>query len=87
MGPSGGGKSSLADLLLGLYEPTSGIIKIDGQDLLSFDTATWRNRIGVVSQDTILFNATIRENISFARPKPLLKKSKKLLNLPRRPVL
>lgn len=68
VGPSGGGKSSLADLLLGLYEPTSGIIKIDGQDLLSFDTATWRNRIGVVSQDTILFNATIRENISFARP-------------------
>ena len=68
VGPSGGGKSSLADLLLGLYEPTSGIIRIDGQDLLTIDTASWRNRIGVVSQDTILFNATVRENIAFARP-------------------
>ncbi len=68
VGPSGGGKSSVADLLLGLYEPTSGSIKIDGQNLLSLDTASWRNRIGVISQDTILFNATVRENIAFARP-------------------
>ncbi len=68
VGPSGGGKSSVADLLLGLYEPTSGVIKIDGQDLLSLDTASWRNRIGVISQDTILFNATVLENIAFARP-------------------
>ncbi len=68
VGPSGGGKSSLADLLLGLYEPTSGSIKIDGHDILTIDTASWRNRIGVVSQDTILFNATVRENIAFARP-------------------
>lgn len=68
VGPSGGGKSSLADLLLGLYEPTSGVIKIDGHDILTIDTASWRNRIGVVSQDTILFNATVRENIAFARP-------------------
>jgi ABC-type multidrug transport system fused ATPase/permease subunit len=68
VGPSGGGKSSLADLLLGLYEPTSGSIKIDGHDILNLDTASWRNRIGVVSQDTILFNATVRENIAFARP-------------------
>lgn len=68
VGPSGAGKSSLADLLVGLYEPTGGRILIDGQDLAELDLGSWRARLGVVSQDTILVNDTIRENIRFARP-------------------
>jgi subfamily B ATP-binding cassette protein MsbA len=68
VGPSGGGKSTLADLLLGLYEPTAGCISIDGADLMGIEPASWRSKIGVVSQDTVLFNASIRDNIAFAKP-------------------
>lgn len=68
VGPSGSGKSSLADLLVGLYEPTSGRILLDGCDLAATDLASWRASLGVVSQDAILFNDTIRENIRFGRP-------------------
>lgn len=76
VGPSGGGKSSLADLLLGLYEPSSGVIKIDNHPLCGLNTASWRDRIGVVSQDTILFNATILENIAFAHSSASLEQIK-----------
>lgn len=65
VGPSGGGKSSIADLLTGLYSPTSGQIWIDGTPLEQLELAGWQQRLGVVSQDTFLFNATIAENISF----------------------
>ena len=68
VGPSGAGKSSIADLLTGLYEPTSGRILIDGQPLEHIDLASWQQRLGVVSQDTFLFNATIAENIAFGTP-------------------
>lgn len=68
VGPSGSGKSSLADLLLGLYEPTEGRIIIDGVPLGETETSSWRNLLGVVSQDTLLFNATVRENLLFAKP-------------------
>jgi len=68
VGPSGSGKSSLADLLLGLYEPTEGRVTIDGVPLGETETASWRNLLGVVSQDTLLFNATVRENLLFAKP-------------------
>jgi subfamily B ATP-binding cassette protein MsbA len=68
VGPSGSGKSSLADLLLGLYQPTSGKILIDGNDLSDIDKSSWRSHLGVVSQDTILFNASIEENLRFASP-------------------
>ncbi len=66
VGGSGSGKSSLADLLLGLFEPTAGQIMVDGHPLHQIDPSSWRSKIGVVSQDTILFNATIYENIAFA---------------------
>ena len=68
VGPSGAGKSSIADLLTGLYAPTSGTIRIDGTPLDALDLASWQQRLGVVSQDTFLFNATIAENIAFGTP-------------------
>jgi subfamily B ATP-binding cassette protein MsbA len=68
VGPSGAGKSTIADLLVGLYTPSAGRILIDGQPLESLDLASWQQRLGVVSQDTFLFNATITENISFGTP-------------------
>jgi ABC-type multidrug transport system fused ATPase/permease subunit len=68
VGPSGSGKSSLADLLLGMYEPTEGRVAIDGTDLRAINIATWRDKLGVVSQDTLLFNASVKENLLFALP-------------------
>ena len=68
VGPSGAGKSSIADLLCGLYAPTAGQIWIDGTPLEQLELASWQQRLGVVSQDTFLFNATIAENIAFGRP-------------------
>jgi ATP-binding cassette subfamily B protein/subfamily B ATP-binding cassette protein MsbA len=68
VGSSGAGKSSIADLLSGLYQPSAGIISIDGVNLHEFNVPSWQKRIGVVSQDTFLFNATIAENISFGTP-------------------
>lgn len=68
VGRSGAGKSSIADLLAGLYEPTEGSILIDGTDFQSLNLTSWQKRIGVVSQDTFLFNATIAANISFGCP-------------------
>jgi len=65
VGQSGAGKSSIADLLTGLYSPTAGQIWIDGTPLEQLKLAGWQQRLGVVSQDTFLFNATIAENIAF----------------------
>jgi len=68
VGPSGAGKSSIADLLTGLYSPTAGKIFVDGKSLQQLELEGWQQRLGVVSQDTFLFNATIAENISFGTP-------------------
>lgn len=68
VGASGAGKSSLADLLVGLYDPSHGKILIDGIDLATLDLQSWQQRLGVVSQDTFLFNASIGYNISFGTP-------------------
>ena len=68
VGPSGAGKSSIADLFTGLYTPTSGSILIDDIPLNLLDISSWQQRLGVVSQDTFLFNASIAENISFGSP-------------------
>ncbi|MCS7226569.1 MAG: ABC transporter ATP-binding protein/permease [Gloeomargarita sp. SKYB31] len=67
VGASGAGKSSVADLLVGLYEPTAGRILIDGVDRRELSLADWWARLGVVSQDNFVFNTTIRENIRFGR--------------------
>lgn len=68
VGESGAGKSSIVDLLIGLYRPTSGVILVDGVDLQELDIASLRRQIGVVSQNTFLLNASVRDNILFADP-------------------
>lgn len=67
VGESGAGKSTIADLLLRFYDPSDGEILIDGVDLRSFDLRSWRERLGVVSQDTFIFNASVRDNIAFGK--------------------
>jgi subfamily B ATP-binding cassette protein MsbA len=68
VGGSGSGKSTIADLLLRFYNCTSGEIMLDGQPINQLPLAQLRRRIGVVAQDTILFNDTIRANIAFGVP-------------------
>lgn len=65
VGASGAGKSTLADLLPRFYDPTGGAILLDGQDLCAFDVRSLRRAMGIVSQDTFLFNASVRENIAY----------------------
>jgi ATP-binding cassette subfamily B protein len=67
VGGSGSGKSTLARLLLRFYEPISGRIMVDGQDVTEFSPVSLRRAIGVVPQDTVLFNETIRYNIGYGR--------------------
>jgi ATP-binding cassette, subfamily B, bacterial MsbA len=65
VGPSGGGKSTLADLLPRFYDPTSGMIQIDGTDIRDCTLHSLREQMGVVTQESILFNDTIFNNIAF----------------------
>ena len=67
-GPSGGGKTTLMKLMLGLYDPVKGAVKIDGQDLRDIDRSDWRSRIGVVMQEDRLLSGTLADNISFFDP-------------------
>ena len=64
-GPSGGGKSTIVNLLLRLYDPLEGRICIDGRDLRDYKVNSLRSRLGVVLQDSLLFAATLRENIAY----------------------
>ncbi|HSW15007.1 MAG TPA: ABC transporter ATP-binding protein/permease [Solimonas sp.] len=68
VGPSGSGKSTLARLLFRFYDPDGGAIRIGGQDIRSVSQDSLRRLIGVVPQDTVLFNDTIRYNIAYGRP-------------------
>jgi subfamily B ATP-binding cassette protein MsbA len=68
VGPSGGGKSTLADLLPRFYEPGDGVITMDGRDVREFSLRDWRGKMGIVTQDVILFNDTIRANVAYGRP-------------------
>ncbi|MCJ8144738.1 ABC transporter transmembrane domain-containing protein [Ancylobacter sp. A5.8] len=68
VGPSGGGKSTLFQLLLRFYDPASGTIAIDGVDIARADPQAMRARIALVPQDVAIFAATIRENIRLGRP-------------------
>ena len=65
IGPSGAGKTSIADLLLRFFEPQKGEILADGMNISKIDLRDWRNKIGYVSQDTFLINDSIRNNIKF----------------------
>jgi len=64
VGHTGSGKSTVASLVVGFYQPTSGSIQIDGIDLSEIRLPEWRRRIGFVSQEVFLFNGTIRDNIA-----------------------
>lgn len=68
VGASGAGKSSLVSLILRLYEPQRGSILIDGVDVSDYQRDSLRREIGIVLQDTVLFGASVRENISYGKP-------------------
>lgn len=68
VGATGSGKTTLTNLLLRFYDPTRGVVRLGGIDLREFDPQELRSRIAVVSQDTILFNDSIRENLRLGRP-------------------
>ena len=65
VGASGAGKSTLADLIPRFYDPTAGSILFDGEDLRNFDITSVRQKMAIVSQDTFIFNASVRENIAY----------------------
>ena len=68
VGPSGAGKTTIANLLLRFWDPTAGRILIDRVDLRDFELDHLRRRISLVSQDTYLFNDSLRANVALARP-------------------
>lgn len=68
VGPSGGGKSTLASLILRFYTPTEGRILIGGKDIATMNVKSLRRKIGIVSQEPVLFSGTIAENIAYGRP-------------------
>jgi ATP-binding cassette, subfamily B, bacterial len=68
IGPSGSGKSTLVSLILRLYDPTQGCVKIDGQDIRTFTLESLRSQISVVLQDNYIFSASVRDNIRYSVP-------------------
>jgi len=72
VGPTGSGKSTLLDLLCRFYDPTEGSIEIDGFDLKKIRRSSLLKQIAIVSQETFLFNDTIRNNISYGKPEATL---------------
>ena len=67
VGPSGGGKTTIANLVPRFYDLTAGSVQIDGRDVRSFSLASLRGQIGLVAQDTFLFNDTVANNIAYGR--------------------
>ena len=68
VGPTGAGKSTISKLLFRFYDPSSGIILIDNQNIKDVTQSSLRSNIGVVPQDTVLFNDTIKYNIAYSKP-------------------
>jgi ATP-binding cassette subfamily B protein len=68
LGPTGSGKSTITNLLPRFYDPTQGRITIDGHDIRQVTLNSLRNQFGIVLQESLLFAATIKENIAFGRP-------------------
>jgi subfamily B ATP-binding cassette protein MsbA len=66
-GPSGGGKSTIVDLIPRFYDPSSGCVTIDGHDLHDVDIRSLRNLLGIVTQETILFNDTVYYNVAYGQ--------------------
>lgn len=76
VGYSGSGKSTLVDILLGLIQPKSGLVMIDGEELNASNIRSWQNAIGVVSQNIFLADSSIQENIAFGLPLNEIDKNK-----------
>jgi len=70
VGPTGAGKSTLLKLLLRFYDPDSGTVAVDGQDVTSVSRSSLREAVGYVSQDPVLFDDSVRENVAYADPDP-----------------
>jgi subfamily B ATP-binding cassette protein MsbA len=68
IGPSGAGKSTLVHLLLRFYEPARGAILVDGRPLAGLELHAWRRRVAAVTQDAVLFDASVAENIAYGVP-------------------
>jgi len=68
VGSSGAGKSTLVNLIPRFYDPTAGVVEIDGKEVRTFTLRSLRRQIGLVPQDTVLFLGTIRDNIAYAKP-------------------
>jgi len=68
VGPSGGGKSTIIGLVAGFHAPTGGAVVVDGVDLATVRLDSYRTQLGVVLQESFLFDGTIRENVAFSRP-------------------
>jgi len=79
VGPSGSGKTTLVKLLVGLYAPTTGSLKINDIDAVNIDYDLLRRRIGFVTQETQLFAGTVRENLLFVNPNATDKECVKVL--------
>lgn len=68
VGPSGSGKSTMLSLLLGFIRPQTGALLLDGRDMESLDLRTYRQHVGVVTQNIVFFSGTLRENVAYGRP-------------------
>ncbi|MRJ07522.1 ABC transporter ATP-binding protein [Ornithobacterium rhinotracheale] len=77
LGKTGSGKTTIAELISRLCDPTRGVVKIDDQDLKSYDLFSLRNQIGVVPQEAFLFSTSLRENLNFGADKDTLELAQK----------
>ncbi|UII33879.1 ATP-binding cassette domain-containing protein [Fulvivirga ulvae] len=68
VGPSGAGKSTIIQLLMRFYNATNGTIEVDGHNIADYDLTYYRQNVGIVPQEVILFGGTIRENIAYGKP-------------------
>ncbi|MEO1279163.1 MAG: ABC transporter ATP-binding protein, partial [Planctomycetota bacterium] len=68
VGPNGSGKTTLLGLLYRLYDPEQGVVRVDGQDLSSVSVRSLRKQLGVVSQETVLFEGSVRDNVAYGMP-------------------
>src|SRR5690606_3014353 len=65
VGPSGAGKRTLVDIVARFYDPTAGRVLVDGIDLRDYSVGSYRSRLGIVTQETVLFHDTVRANIAY----------------------